>query len=245
MPRWQLTHIREHDFLALIWFRARELGGLSHWIKEASTFEFDFAPIGPRLPAHIGMRCWAAPGDSVEANVWLNIPSSAQRPYLKIGADFEVLPATKPNCLPSLDVVGLGKVKEVHGPNPYYYVADAEIVAEFLPGCEGDFALMGQVFEFHSPELGKTWAGHLDATKRQEGHGWPLTVGNAFLCLHNLLLSDKNPNPGGQPFRIGERFTVLSEGSTVGHVDVLRVINYGKQMVSVCKPTQFTQALRL
>jgi hypothetical protein len=155
------------------------------------------------------------------------------------------LPETKPNFLPSSNVVGLGKIKEVHGPYPYYYFADAEVLAEFLPGCEADFALMGQVFEFHSAELSRTWVGHMDARKRHEGHNWPLTVGNAYLCLHNLLLSSKNPNPGGQPFRAGERFTVLSKGSMVGHVDVLRVIDYGKQKVSVCKPSQLTQGVRL
>jgi hypothetical protein len=76
------------------------------------------------------------------------------------------------------------------------------------------------------------WVGHFDFEVATTG--WPRDTGNARLCLHNLLLSDKLPL--GSPLVVGQCLEVLRGADTAGICRITAVESRARRKIDLCRP---------
>lgn len=126
-----------------------------------------------------------------------------------------------------------------------YYEADAEVQVELLESETTEVFPSGRLFEFLFEEQGKKYRGHLDQKGIRSMDLGPSNfydpksqckTGNAFLCLHNLTLSHRNPNPAGRPLFESQEFVILKDDGLAGRGVVTRVLP-GSPIVRLCHPS--------
>lgn len=227
-----LTHLHSHDLVAIVRAGIHELGALPYQTHVDTAVEFDFAPLRSRLS---GRLVTSSPPstetrDDREVRIWLEGIKDDERTRLVPGVPFKVLAASSAAVAGSQAIIGVGEIKEVS--DPCDYEADAEVVVELALKLHD--GLRGRVFEFAFPKLGKSWTGHLDASKLQAEEGHPLSR-RAHLCLHNLVLSQSRGTPGGQPFDELEAFALKDAVGTVGCGTIARLLPWNERVL-LCKP---------
>jgi hypothetical protein len=234
------THIMGPDLRATIQFMLSPLSVQPTgdvWPNEnnfAAFFDFDLSPVLPRFGGHILKRFLAESLVQFDGPIYLEHITDAQRVRLRSGLKFKVFPRTKypPGKVSNL-LVGTGNVAEVLEPKSYYYRADAEVRLALRQEFASTVAQSGRVFEFMFPKLKKSWSGHFDANDRSIGSA---KLGNSYLCLHSLHLSQNNPGPGGQPFLLNDVFDVSFDGAAVGTGIVERLLTFN-EAIHICDPS--------
>ena len=232
MPALTHTHISGPDFESRIWFPAPHLGGLRHRIWETAEFDFDLSPVSNRVNGRLLLPSSVAPGESTRASVWLRWLKDEELQSLRKGFQFTLMPKRAPRFRRSTDVVGYGVVTEVLDAHPPYFQADAVVAVDLDPQLAPSDTLMGHVFDFHFPDLCKTWAGHLDNQDKRK------QTGDALLCLHTLGLGGPTARgPGGQPFTHGDQFEVYMDGIVCGRGTISRAL-LGNERWIMSDPSQ-------
>ena len=113
---------------------------------------------------------------------------------------------------------------EVVLPSLCRYEADAEVELYVEARAQSVSSLSGELFDFIFPKIGRTYYGHWDDKDFLMDSDRKRRTGNAFLCFHNLTLSQKNPSPGGRPLSRCDEFIIMKRDVLVGRGGVTRVL---------------------